>query len=165
MPPNPRGLPILNVALPPPELRFQRRMRATASLTLIFLPLLNVLFLLLIFFLLGSTTVSLSGTEVALPEVAEGMSSIADKLVITYTRQRLIAFNDQAVKDFNDLENKLIEAVGRNRLTAVAKGDSRAPVIIIRADRAIPYQELMQLLALTRRHGAKVFLATDTKKP
>lgn len=138
--------PLFRSRLEPPRLRVP-----------LCLALLNLGLVLQIFLLIGSSVILLPGYEVSLPELAgsssEQRGSIADKLVISYTRERLIFFNDQRKSDWNDLENALIKAIGR--------GSGRAPVIIVRADKQIPYQDLIQIFAITRRHGAKVFLVTS----
>jgi biopolymer transport protein ExbD len=93
---------------------------------------------------------------VRLPEVQQQFRGAADKLVITHTKERLLFFNDQKVKDWEDL---------KRRLKAVAVGQaerSRRPVIILKADRDIPYKNIVRIIAMARDYDLEVFMVTKT---
>lgn len=144
-----------------PEIRFTSRIESPRLGVQALTPLIDIGLLLLIFLLVGSSVVKLPpGVPIKLPELSgttPGGSeyAVADKLVISYTRERLIFFADQPVSDEQDLENELIKAVGAR---------TRKPVIILRADKELPYQDIVNILSITRRHAAEVYLLTDPRK-
>ena len=146
----------------PPECRFRSRLRPVGGSGILMAPLLDMVFILLIFFMMGSSAVVLPGMVVSLPEVPDDQQPppAVDKLVVSYTRDRQIFFNDQSVNDFNELENKLHDAIGLNSTDA----GGRRPVIILRADRDAAYQNIVALITLCRRHASSVFLVTETPR-
>jgi biopolymer transport protein ExbD len=137
---------------------------------LIVLPLVDVLFLLLIFFMLGSSIVFQPGIQVDPPEVSTPPIIFADKLVITMTKENLLFFNDQPVHGMEDLAKRLDEVVNRYNLVPGKEGDgqrrrSRPPIIILKADKDAPYDDVVQIMSITRQFGARVFLVTRAMKP
>jgi biopolymer transport protein ExbD len=137
-------------------MRFKRNLKILTGPSYVVPPLIDVVFLLLIFIMLGSSLVFQSGITVRLPEVQQQFSGAADKLVITHTKERLLFFNDQKVKDWDDLDRRLQQvAVGQAER-------SRRPVIILKADRDIPYKNIVRIIALARNHDLEVFMVTKT---
>jgi biopolymer transport protein ExbD len=137
---------------------------------LFIVPLVNLLFLLLIFFMLGSTLVLQPGIEVAPPEVDEPVKGFVDKLVITLTKENLLFFNDQRVQSTEDLAQKLDAIVNRTAAGGGKEGEagrrrSRPPVIILKADKDAPYDDVVQIMSITRKYGARVYLVTRAVKP
>ncbi len=79
-------------------------------------PLVNVVFLLLLFFVLNSSLVMQSGFGVSLP--AAGMTPLTGNfqtLVVTAARDDLLFFNDQPIS-IDKLEQALREAVQQTRV-------------------------------------------------
>jgi biopolymer transport protein ExbD len=112
-------------------------------------PMIDVVFLLLIFFMLYSSFVQVSGIQVDLPEVSgSGVGSI-EKLVITVDRQNTFYFNERPM-DWEDLQLRLAEFLAR----------WEADTVIIRADRRTGYGEVARLMALARSLNLNVYLAT-----
>jgi len=137
-------------------------------------PLVDVVFLLLIFFMISSSLVFWPGTKVEtkvnLPRSRTNSMSAADKLIVTMTRSDLLFFNDSPVS-WDDLELMLREAVRRSRL-ATAKRTSpdngndavkmlRSPLVVLRADESIPYGKIIEVMSLARSLDLGVYLVTD----
>lgn len=140
------------------------------GVALLITPVMDVLFLLLIFFMLGSSLVFQPGITVDAPQVDEPVESFADKLVITLTKEHLLFFNDQLVYSMNDLASKLDSAVNRYNVITSRDGEtirqrSRQPIIILKADKAAPYDRVVQIMSIARKYGAKVFLVTEAANP
>jgi len=113
-------------------------------------PMIDVVFLLLIFFMLYSSFVQVSGIRVDLPEVSGvGAGSSIEKLVITVDRQNTFYFNERPM-DWEGLQLSLAEFLAR----------WEADTVIIRADRRTGYGEVARLMALARSLNLNVYLAT-----
>jgi biopolymer transport protein ExbD len=143
-------------------------------------PLVNLVFLLLIFFMMSSSVVFWPGTQVEtrveLPQSYTHTMSAADKLVITINRSGLLFFNDNPVQ-WDELERLLKELVHTSRLTSDKRGGpaeparngngqqkpSRSPLVVLRADRGIPYGKIVEVMSLARSLNLGVYLVTDSQ--
>ncbi len=152
-------------------------------------PLVDVVFLLLIFFMISSSLVFWPGTKVEtrvqLPPSRTSSMSAADKLVITITLPptpeagwsgatdemptELLFFNDNPVQ-WQDLERDLKEMVRRSQLASVRRTAqdetgpvTRSPLVVLRADRRIPYGKVVEVMSLARSLGLGVYLVTDSE--
>lgn len=136
-----------------------------------FIPIADLFFLLLIFFLVSSSLVFQPGIPVELPKAYGNSMSAAEKIIITVTAEGLIFLNDNPVKDEN-LPRILRETV-RSRLTFVnrrlglAENDptprTRTPKIVVRGDRGVPYQKIVEVMSLARSLGLGVYLVTESE--
>jgi len=113
-------------------------------------PVLNVLLILLIFFLLGSTFVVQSGVTVKLPESGSRLSGFDRAKVITVTggNENALYFNGQPVS-VTQLHTKLDET----------KSDGRR--VIIHADEMAPNGRVQQVINVAHSLGYEVALATQ----
>jgi len=144
-------------------------------------PLVDVVFLLLIFFMLSSSLVFWPGlrvdTKVQLPASETNSMNAADKLIITMTRADvshpgLLFLNDKPV-NWDELKLTLKEAVlssrrvsarrqGLDDTAETAVADARAPLVVLRADKSIPYGRIVQVMSLARSLNLGVYLVTDS---
>ena len=140
-------------------------------------PLVDVVFLLLIFFMISSSLVFWPGLEVnttlQLPRSKTEEMQAADKLIITITRAGLLFFNDNHV-EWDELERSLKQVVLRSRSadpggsvhSAGAAGDAagfRAPLVVLRADKSISYEKIIEVMSLARSLNLGVYLVTDSQ--
>lgn len=143
-------------------------------------PLVNLVFLLLFFFMLSSSVVFWPGTQVdtrvELPKSHTKTMSAADKLVITINRSGLLFFNDNPVQ-WEELERLLKELVHTSRMTSDKRSGpaaeqpngkngkklSRSPLVVLRADRSIPYGKIIEVMSLARSLDLGVYLVTDSQ--
>ena len=115
-------------------------------------PMVDVLFLLLIFFMLGSSFVQVSGVKVNLPQVTTTKNLGIEKFVISLARgekKSLIYFNEKEVS-WEQLKQRLAEV--RNL--------SASGTVIVRADRLIPFGIVARLMALAENANVAVIVAT-----
>ena len=139
-------------------------------------PLVDVVFLLLIFFMISSSLVFWPGmkvdTEVELPPARTNSMPAADKLIITITRAGLLFFNDKPVQ-WEGLEGQLHELVRSSRVVSGRRGGGsggrgsaarRPPLVVLRADQSIKYGKIVQVMSLARSLGLGVYLVTDPEK-
>ena len=81
-------------------------------------------------------------------------------MVIFYPGKNQLFFNDKKVNDLDALEQQLAAATEKksNRMRA------RKPIIIINADKDVPYDDVVQILSIARKYASSVFLPTKTEK-
>lgn len=140
-----------------PKLRSSLRVQTGSHVAVT--PLVDVLFILFIFFMMGSSLVFQPGISVDMPETIDEFIGVADKLVVTMTREKLVFFNDQHVEDWNDLRRKLND-MSDGGWGGDGPATGRAPIIILKADREVAYDDIVRVMSLIREYGMSVFLAT-----
>lgn len=115
------------------------------------LPFVNVFFLLLFFFVLGSSFVPVSGIPVNLPEVSDTRIYSTKKYVVTVDSRNQIYFNDTLVKDLNELKGKLY------RVVEGTSGSERSS-IVLRADKNNSFSQIAGIMALAEELRLNVFI-------
>jgi len=113
--------------------------------------LIDVLFLMLVFFMLSSSFVEVSAIKIDLPMVQVESTPVV-KLVVTIDKRNNIYFNDIEM----DL-NKLKEELGKQ------SSKYQIDNIIIRADKATPHELISEVLGLAKNLNLNAFFAMDTR--
>ncbi len=115
-------------------MKFARRTRNEVEVNLT--PLIDVVFLLLIFFMVSTTFTKESQLSIDLPEASASPGTVAERtLEISITRSGEFAINDVALTN-----NKLQTLM--NALQKVSDGDNTLPLVIT-ADSATPHQSVV----------------------
>ena len=143
------------------ELRlFSSRLPHTAQWTLVFAPIVDLFFIMLIFITLGASMVYSQGIMIDPPAIDTSRYEYVDKLVVAMKTDDdgtvQIFFNDRSIHDFNMLENQLKEI-------ARSAGNGRRPVVMLRADGVITTQDLSQILNICRKNNLRLFITTKKK--
>ena len=136
-------------------------------------PAIDLFFLLLVFFMLSNSIVFWPGakvdTQLRLPRARVNSMRKADKIIITITQSGRLFFNDRDV-DWEDLERGLRELLRQSHEASVAAGgggaadpDRAQPLVVLRADRDIPYQQIIDVMTLARSLELGVYLVTDSQ--
>jgi biopolymer transport protein ExbD len=113
-------------------------------------PMIDVVFLLLIFMVLSSSFVLQPGIKVSPPPSHIREGSPYQGLVITVTRENLLFFNEQRTT---------MEGIRKSLQDAAKK--SRAQELIIKADRFVPYGTVVEIMDAAYKAGlSAVNLAT-----
>ena len=162
---------VYNRAYVPPAQNLERSIAGTVCRPVVSIavtPLIDLLFILLIFFLISSSVVFHPGMTVNLPETIDDAFEIGHKYVVTATRetteqgQRLVYFNDQRVDGYDGLERQLGELAEELRRRQALSEQARAtPIVIVKADAEVSYPEVVRIISTARKHGMTVFLATE----
>ena len=121
-------------------LRYRPRLKPLSGLPLL-TPLVDIFFLSLIFFMISSSFVQISGIRVELPRVGTSTTAGLEKFIVTLSQSEgevKIYFNDEEV-DWEKLKEKLANVRGNVR--------SRA-TIVIRSDRDIPLEAAVRVMSL-----------------
>ena len=115
-------------------MKFARRSRQEVEVNLT--PLIDVVFLLLIFFMVSTTFTKDTQLSIDLPEADGAPARVADKIVeVTVTRTGAYAVNGTA------LVNDEIDTL-RRAIEEVSEGDTELPMVIT-ADSATPHQSVV----------------------
>ena len=137
---------------------FKRRLKTQNGFLLAAPAVLDLIFLLQIFFLIGDKVVVQEGITVSFPNTQEQeVEEVADKMVIYFTKDGQLWFNDQTVEDWDALKAKLIEVSKRKR--------ESKPVIIISADKDTTYNDIARIMSIASRYASKVIVPTEVNKP
>ncbi len=140
---------------------FTSRLPVSAGSGLIVAPVCDVLILLMIFFVMGSSLLYLPGVGITLPQVDEPSYDTVDrKLVITMTSKDDIFFNNQPVRGIHGLNSQLEKEFPDH------KPRKRLPVIILYADKdKVTLQDIARIMALCSKYRTRLFIATEERKP
>jgi len=117
-----------------------RYMRAVGPVEVI--ALLNVLFLLFMFHMLGSAYILQPGVRVSLPTAPFQDGVPYGAMIFTITQEGMLFFNDERI-DWNAVAPRLQKAVR----------DGRESTLLIEADEQTPYRSLLQIYTEAKAVG------------
>ena len=107
----------------------------------------DIVFLLLIFFLLSSTFILQPGVKVALPRTTTTEISAEKSVVLTLTADGGLYLNDERVSR-GTLGAKL-----RQRLLSVGN-----PILVLRADRRVTLEQAVEVMDIAKHAGGERFV-------
>lgn len=107
----------------------------------------DIVFLLLIFFMLASTLVTTNAIDILLPK-ASGKTENKKSVAVSITAD-LRYYIDQKLVGESVLENQL--------LTALSTQES--PTIVLRAEKSVPVENVVKVMDIANRNKFKVILA------
>ena len=107
----------------------------------------DIVFLLLIFFMLTSTLVTVSAIDVLLPK-AGGKTENNTSVAVTITDKSVFYIDKTEIVSSN-LESEILKSVGADK----------KKTIIIRGDKDVPYKNVMQVIDIANRNKLKMILA------
>jgi biopolymer transport protein ExbD len=111
----------------------------------------DIVFLLLIFFMITSTLVTVSAIDVLLPN-ASGKTENAKSLGVTITNTSLFYIDKTKVSAAN-LESEILRKIGADK----------QKTIVIRGDKEVPYKNVMKVIDIANRNKLKMILAVKGK--
>jgi biopolymer transport protein ExbD len=107
----------------------------------------DIVFLLLIFFMLASTLVTTSAIDILLPKASGKTEN--KKSVSVSIKKDLTYYIDQKRVGESVLENQLIQILDAEN----------QPTIVLRAERSVPVQNVVKVMDIANRNKFKVILA------
>ncbi|MCE5251686.1 biopolymer transporter ExbD [bacterium] len=113
----------------------------------------DIIFLLLVFFLLSSTFVLQPGVKVQLPTTTSSDISSEKSVVLSLAKDGTVYLNDNQV-------NK-IELGARLRQMVLDVGN---PIIVLRADKAVTIESLVEVMDIAKAAGGDRFVIATTQK-
>ncbi len=126
-------------------MRFRRRLSPNANVDLI--PMIDVVFQLVVFFMVSSTFVMTPGIALDLPESTSAEPVVLDRLVITIASHAELYLNRDRVT-LAELDARLGQM--SEQAAQVSEGAKSA---IIEANSAVPYETVVAVLDVMRRNG------------
>ncbi|MFQ3335890.1 MAG: biopolymer transport protein ExbD [Candidatus Arcticimaribacter sp.] len=112
----------------------------------------DIVFLLLIFFMIASTlTKQLNTIEVKLPQ-AKGKTENRSSITVSINKDNRFYIDDKTVSK-SKLKAKILSTLG--------KSDPR--VIILRAEKNVPIEEVVFVMSIANQNSIKVVLAVDSQ--
>ena len=131
----------------------RRKKRSRYQIQTPLTPLIDIVFMLLIFFLLTTNFIAEQRIDVNLPR-AEASSPQTRREITVYIDQAGRVYMGENHIDFNDLFDELRERI---------KNNPEKPVVI-KADRSVELERAVQVMDIARAAGAgRLFLATERK--
>lgn len=113
----------------------------------------DIVFLLLIFFMITSTLVTTSALDIILPK-ASGKTTNKKNVSVTIKRNLRYYLNDDKT---STAENKV-----ELRLRALL-GTTKEPVLVLRAEEGVPIEKVVKVMDIANRNKYKVILAVRSK--
>ncbi|TVR31303.1 MAG: biopolymer transporter ExbD [Spirochaetaceae bacterium] len=123
---------------------FRRRLKPNANVDLI--PMIDVVFQLVVFFMVSSTFILTPGIALDLPEASSAEPVVMDRMVVTVVGEDEFYLNRERF----DLAGLHAE------LALVAEQQAEQPgvmSVVIEGDRNVPYNLMVQVLDALRRNG------------
>jgi len=108
----------------------------------------DIIFLLLIFFLLTSSLVSINALNILLPS-SSSSTAVKTSVSISITEDKQYFFNKDAVA-FEDLEGLLATAL---------EGEEK-PSVVLNAAKTVPLEEAIKVMEIAKNLGVEIVLAT-----
>ncbi|MEY8847391.1 ExbD/TolR family protein [Psychroserpens sp. XS_ASV72] len=107
----------------------------------------DIVFLLLIFFMLASTLVTTNAIDILLPK-ASGKTENKRSVSVSITKD-LNYYIDQKLVGQSVLENELVQALS----------NQEQPTIVLRAEKTVPVDNVVKVMDIANRNKFKVILA------
>ena len=111
----------------------------------------DIVFLLLVFFLLTSPTITPNALDLILPK-ASGKTSSVQKASVSITKDRAFYVNDERTSEYS-IEKKLKEILA----------GQEDPTIILRAEEGVPIEDAVFVMDIANKNKFKVVLAVRPK--
>ena len=111
----------------------------------------DIVFLLLIFFMLTSTLVTVNALDILLPK-ASGKTENSKSVAVSITK-KLDFYIDRKKVTENEIEQNLTSLLG----------DQENPTIVLRAEEGVPIEKAVHIMDIANRKKYKVILAVRPK--
>lgn len=109
----------------------------------------DIMFFLMLFFLIASTLISPSVVKLTLPNAKYHQTVRKTEIALSVTKDLQYYVNKKEVS-FEQLENELI----------IASQGKSEPIVVLRVDNSIPVQNLVNVLQIGNKLSIKMILAT-----
>ncbi len=126
--------------------------RTPRKVTLNLTSLIDVLFILIIFFTVSSTFLEQPGIELKLPEAESSKSHTAQKIIIYIDKEKDLFLNDEALSF-----GEIVPAV-KSRIEAQTEKS-----VVLRADEEVPHGFVIKLMDELRKNGIYKIVVSTVK--
>lgn len=125
-------------------MQFRRRLKPQVNMNLV--PMIDVVFQLVIFFMVSSTFILTPGISIIFPSSTTSEPVVMSKIVVTVVSREEVYFNKEKF-EIRELDEKL------SSITEEERSDIKT--VVLEGDRGISYSLLIEVLDLLRRNGFK----------
>jgi len=127
-------------------MRFKRRLAPTVNVNLI--PMIDVVFQLVIFFMVSTVLINQPGISVIFPGSTTSEPVVTTKLMVKIASQREIYVNNRDQPyDLKGLEKAMAAISGEDK--------DQVKMVVIEGDRTISYDLMVKVLDILRKNGFK----------
>ena len=126
-------------------MKFRRRLELQSNLNLI--PMVDVVFQLVLFFLVSTTFVLAPGIKLTLPASGTAESVVMEQMVVTIVSTDEVYLNKERLSGLPGLGERIAEMPETDRKQVLA--------VIIEADQNVAYGLMVQALDVLRQNGFK----------
>ncbi len=116
----------------------------------------DIVFLLLIFFMITSTLVAPNALKLLLPKSSHQTKAQKPITTVSITKDLKFAIETQIVP-FSQLETRLREKIGP------VKDPKEAPTISLHVDKSVPMEEVVKVMNIAKDNKYRLILATTAK--
>jgi len=114
-------------------------------------PLIDVLFILIIFFTVSSTFLEQPGIELKLPDAESSQTYTAQKVIVYVDKSDAVYLNDDLI-DVNDLAESIKQKLEEQKEKSV----------VLRADTEVDHGMIIRIMDLLRKKGIyKIIISTE----
>jgi biopolymer transport protein ExbD len=128
-------------------MQFRRRLRPEAQVDLI--PMIDVIFQLVVFFMVSSTFITTPGIALDLPSSTSSEPVTMNRLVVTVVNRDEVYLNRERY-ELDGLDAALAEFAAE---VPEEQGESGVRSVVIEADRNVSYELMVTVLDLLRNNG------------
>ena len=133
-------------------MRFQQRLRTRANVDLI--PMIDVVFQLVIFFMVSTTFIVTPGIGIVFPASATAEPIVMTKLVVSVVSREEIYLNKEKY-DIVAVSQKIHELREKEISEGADKSEDSQKTVVIEAHEEIPYKLLISVFDILRKNGYK----------
>jgi len=132
------------------QIRERKRKRPLINIT----SLIDVMFLLLVFFMVSTTFAEHPAIKLELPSASTAEPSRLESLTLTIDKKGRMFLNGEAVND-GELRSLLAAAAGKPDAT-----------LVLKADKGVPYGFVIRAMDISRQSGVRRIVSlTETPRP
>jgi len=124
-------------------MQFKRRLKPTATVDIV--PLIDVVFQLVVFFMVSSTFILTPGISLTLPEASSAEPTVMTRLVVTIVEEDQIYLNKEQYS-LETLEEALQQFSQREELREIQ-------TVVVEGDQSVSYSLMVRVLDTLRQHG------------
>lgn len=133
-------------------MKFSIKKRVSPSLNIT--PLIDVVLLLLIFFMISTTFVAQPGINVNLPKTVSSEKRVGEEMIVTMTKDRSIYLNEKKTDEKYLLEKLKAEYDKNNNV-----------LLVIKADKEVSHGRVVEVMDLAKQAGiSRQAIATVPKE-
>ena len=141
-------------------MKIRTKLKPTSSLVDL-TPLVDVVFLMLIFFMITSDILPLKSLQIESPKLSQDSSPLTTQLIVVMDAEQVIYVGSKkSIVDLSTVQDKLKEEIEALQ----TKNPGADTTVVLSVDRRVDYGMFLQLFALVQANSPKLRLAYQTEE-